>query len=149
MTADEPRTAFITGAAQGLGEGFARAFLVAGYRVALADVSERVRDTAARLDPSGAQVLPLLLDVRDRAAFEAAFAAALARFGVVNVMINNAARTVARSVWDIDQAEWDDVLAVNLRGVFFGCTIAGAGRGAARDRGAAREIGAARPPRHA
>jgi 3-oxoacyl-[acyl-carrier protein] reductase len=41
-------------------------------------------------------------------------------------MINNAARTVARSVWDIDQAEWDDVLAVNLRGVFFGCTVAGA-----------------------
>ena len=88
MTADEPRTAFITGAAQGLGEGFARAFLAAGYRVALADVSERVRDTAARLDPSGTHVLPLLLDVRDRVAFEAAFAAALARFGVVDVMIN-------------------------------------------------------------
>jgi 3-oxoacyl-[acyl-carrier protein] reductase len=120
------KAAFITGAAQGLGEAIARAFLAAGYRVALTDINETVRDTAARLDPSGARVLPLILDVRDRAAFAAAFDEAVARFGGVDAMVNNAARTVARAVWDIDQAEWDDVMAVNLRGVFFGCTIAGA-----------------------
>lgn len=126
MSPSALRTAFITGAAQGLGEAFAGAFLAAGYRVALADVNASVRDTASRLDPSGAQTLALILDVRDRAAFAAAFEQTIARFGGVDVMVNNAARTVARSVWDIDQAEWDDVLAVNLRGVFFGCTIAGA-----------------------
>jgi 3-oxoacyl-[acyl-carrier protein] reductase len=122
----DPRTVFVTGAAQGLGEAFAGAFLAAGYRVALADVNASVRDTAARLDPGGTQTLALNVDVRNRAAFAASFDEAVARFGGVDVMINNAARTVARSVWDIDQAEWDDVLAVNLRGVFFGCTIAGA-----------------------
>lgn len=126
MSSFEPRTAFITGAAQGLGEAMARAFLAASHRVALADVSAAVRDTAARLDPTGAATLPLALDVRDRTAFQAAFDQAVARFGGVEVMVNNAARTVARAVWDIDQAEWDDVMAVNLRGVFFGCTIAGA-----------------------
>jgi 3-oxoacyl-[acyl-carrier protein] reductase len=43
----------------------------------------------------------------------------------VDVMVNNAARTVARPFWEIEEDEWDDVLAVNLRGVFFGCQLAG------------------------
>jgi 3-oxoacyl-[acyl-carrier protein] reductase len=41
------------------------------------------------------------------------------------VLVNNAARTVPRSFWEIEQDEWDDVLAVNLRGVFLGCQLAG------------------------
>jgi 3-oxoacyl-[acyl-carrier protein] reductase len=45
--------------------------------------------------------------------------------GDVEVMVNNAARTVSRPFWEIPQDEWDDVLAVNLRGVFFGCQLAG------------------------
>jgi 3-oxoacyl-[acyl-carrier protein] reductase len=45
--------------------------------------------------------------------------------GEVDVMVNNAARTISRPFWEIEQAEWDDVLAVNLRGVFFGCQLAG------------------------
>jgi 3-oxoacyl-[acyl-carrier protein] reductase len=45
--------------------------------------------------------------------------------GDVDVMVNNAARTVARPFWEIEQEEWDDVLAVNLRSVFFGCQLAG------------------------
>jgi 3-oxoacyl-[acyl-carrier protein] reductase len=45
--------------------------------------------------------------------------------GEVDVMVNNAARTLARPFWEIEQDEWDDVLAVNLRGVFFGCQLAG------------------------
>jgi 3-oxoacyl-[acyl-carrier protein] reductase len=43
----------------------------------------------------------------------------------VDVMVNNAACTVARPFWEIEEDEWDDVLAVNLRGVFFGCQLAG------------------------
>jgi 3-oxoacyl-[acyl-carrier protein] reductase len=43
----------------------------------------------------------------------------------VDVMVNNAARTAARPFWEIEEDEWDDVLAVNLRGVFFGCQLAG------------------------
>jgi 3-oxoacyl-[acyl-carrier protein] reductase len=52
--------------------------------------------------------------------------------GRVDVMVNNAARTIPRSLWELEQDEWDDVLAVNLRGVLFGCQLAGAamrGRG--------------------
>jgi 3-oxoacyl-[acyl-carrier protein] reductase len=45
--------------------------------------------------------------------------------GEIDVMVNNAARTVSGPFWEIPQDEWDDVLAVNLRGVFFGCQLAG------------------------
>jgi 3-oxoacyl-[acyl-carrier protein] reductase len=44
--------------------------------------------------------------------------------GRVDVMVNNAARTIPRSLWELEQEEWDDVLAVNLRGVLFGCQLA-------------------------
>ncbi len=129
------RAAFVTGAAQGLGAAIAAALVDAGATVALCDISADVRATARRIDPAGARTLPLTCDVRDEAAFAAAFDEAARRFGAIDVMVNNAARTVVRSVWDITPDEWDDVLAVNLRGVFFGCRIAGRhmrGRGKGR-----------------
>lgn len=57
--------------------------------------------------------------------------------GDVDVMVNNAARTVSRPFWEIEQEEWDDVLAVNLRGVLFGCQLAGEHM---RERGSGRII---------
>ena len=119
------RSAFVTGAAQGLGRSIAEGLFAAGYRVALSDVSNDVEAVAAAMDPTGERALPVQLDVRDEAAFQAAFEKALAEFGHISVLINNAARTVARPLWDIAIGEWDDVLAVNLRGVFIGSRIAG------------------------
>ena len=119
----EGRTALVTGAAQGIGEAIAEALHARRANVAVADVdldgAERV---AARL---GDRALALALDVRERAAFEQAFAAAVDRFGRVDVLVNNAARTAMRPFWEIDDEEWDDVLATNLRGVFVGCQLAG------------------------
>ena len=63
--------------------------------------------------------------MRAEESFRAAFAAAAAAFGPVNVLVNNAATTSASTVWEITAAEWDEVLAVNLRGTFFGCRVAG------------------------
>jgi 3-oxoacyl-[acyl-carrier protein] reductase len=127
------RVAFVTGAGQGLGAAMAQALAQAGARVALADVA---------LDPAEAVAAPLgglalRLDVRDEAAFQGAFDAALAHFGAVDILVNNAARTPTTSLWDITPEEWDDVLAVNLRGSFFGCRIAGRHM---RERGAGRIV---------
>ena len=119
------KTAFVTGAAQGLGLAIARALHQAGARVVLADISKAAADSARALDPAGKTALPQMLDVRDEAAFQQAFDAAAGRFGGIDIMVNNAALTISKPVWDIPAAEWDDVLAVNLRGVFFGCRIAG------------------------
>jgi 3-oxoacyl-[acyl-carrier protein] reductase len=120
------RTAIVTGAAQGLGEAIARALHRQGHSVVFADVrDEAARAAAATIDPNGERAIGVWIDVRDRASFERVFADAIARFGRVDVLVNNAATTVSRPFFDIEQDEWDDVLAVNLRGVLFGCQIAG------------------------
>jgi 3-oxoacyl-[acyl-carrier protein] reductase len=113
------RTALVTGAAQGLGEAIARALHARGATVVLADVN---RDGAERVAAElGDRARAAYVDVRERASL----AAALDEAGVVDILVNNAARTVSRPLWEIEPDEWDDVLAVNLRGVFLGCQLAG------------------------
>jgi 3-oxoacyl-[acyl-carrier protein] reductase len=91
------RSAFVTGAGRGLGTAIARGLAEAGARVALADIDrEAVESAADALRDAGHEAIAMPLDVRDEAAFQLCGA-----------------------------DEWDDVLAVNLRGSFFGCRIAG------------------------
>jgi 3-oxoacyl-[acyl-carrier protein] reductase len=118
MTLDG-RAAIVTGAAQGLGEAIARALHARGATVVLADVkTELAEQVAASL---GERASAVECDVRSRESLRRVLDGA----GEVDVMVNNAARTVSTPFWEIEQGEWDDVLAVNLRGVFFGCQVAG------------------------
>jgi 3-oxoacyl-[acyl-carrier protein] reductase len=123
------RAAFVTGAGRGLGEAIAQGLAQAGAKVALADIDPAVNGVAERLLAAGHNCMAIRLDVRDETAFEAAFAAASAGLGgaggAIDIMVNNAALTRQTSVWSITADEWDEVLAVNLRGSFFGCRIAG------------------------
>jgi 3-oxoacyl-[acyl-carrier protein] reductase len=116
----EGRAAVVTGAAQGLGEAIARALHARGASVVLADVNVAGAERVA--SELGERAQPAECDVRSRDSIERLLDDA----GTVDVMVNNAARTVPRSLWEIEQDEWEDVLAVNLRGVFFGCQLAGA-----------------------
>jgi len=114
------RTAVVTGAAQGLGEAIARALHAQGATVIVADINlEGAKRVAGEL---GERARAAEVDVRDRAALERV----LSVVSRLDIMVNNAARTVSRPFWEIEQEEWDDVLAVNLRGVLFGCQLAGA-----------------------
>lgn len=120
------QTAVVTGGGRGIGAAIALRLHAAGANVLLADVDrELVEATARRIDASGERVVAAGADVRDRGSLERVFSEAVSRFGKVEVMVNNAARTVATPFWEIDDREWDDVLRVNLRGVFIGCQIAG------------------------
>lgn len=78
---------------------------------------------ARELDVTGETAAAWTLDVRERAAFEDVATAAESRLGPVGVLVNNAALTIARPVLEIEADEWDEVLAVNLRGVLFGCQV--------------------------
>jgi 3-oxoacyl-[acyl-carrier protein] reductase len=115
----EGRTAVVTGAAQGLGEAIARALHARGASVVVADVND---DGATRVASSlGERARGAHVEVRDRASVERMLDDA----GRVDVLVNNAARTLFTPLFEIDPEEWDDVLATNLRGVFYGCQVAG------------------------
>jgi 3-oxoacyl-[acyl-carrier protein] reductase len=126
------QVALITGAAQGLGRIIAGQLHAAGYKVVVTDRSaERAREAAAELDPSGAGALGLTLDVRHKADFEQALAAVVTRWGGLQVAVNNAAMTPTTPVMQIGAEEFDEVIAVNLRGTLFGCQVFGAHMAAA------------------
>jgi 3-oxoacyl-[acyl-carrier protein] reductase len=121
------RVALVTGGGNGVGEAIVQALHGGGYRVAIADIDEAASQrVASRLDPAGQTAFALGLDVRHKRQFEAALARIVARWGAVQVLVNNAAVTIARPVMEISPEEFDDVIAVNLRGTFFGCQVFGA-----------------------
>jgi NAD(P)-dependent dehydrogenase (short-subunit alcohol dehydrogenase family) len=113
------RVAIVTGGAAGIGFAYARRLLAEGARVVIADVVE----PAPAVDRLGAadRVLGVRTDVSDAASAQAMVDAAVARFDRVDVLVNNAAvfATLAPRAFDrIPEAEWDRVMAVNVRGVW-------------------------------
>ena len=118
----ESQVALVTGAAQGLGFAIAARLHGAGYRVVLSDRSLDAAQSAARdLDASGATVMPLALDVVRKADFEAALAAVEARWGGIQVLVNNAANDMRYDAMKITPEVWDDSQAVNFKAYFFAC----------------------------
>jgi NAD(P)-dependent dehydrogenase (short-subunit alcohol dehydrogenase family) len=114
------KSAIVVGAANGIGRAAARALSAAGASVACADVEEAgARATAAEIDREGGRALPVHLDVTDGASCRAAVAAAVERFGGLDVLLYGAAdsdRTA--TVLEMDEADWDRVIRVNLTGAF-------------------------------
>ncbi|MFE6685296.1 SDR family NAD(P)-dependent oxidoreductase [Streptomyces sp. NPDC057743] len=112
------RTALITGSAQGLGAALVRACHAEGAQVAALDIDDEAnRALAAEVDPDGERIRTLRVDLRDPEAIAAAYAEVRA-WRPVDVLINNAARPLARTLWEVTPEEWDEVFAVNLRAVF-------------------------------
>lgn len=125
MAADR-ETAIVTGGSQGLGAAISRALHAAGRRVVVTDIDgEAAVALAETLDPSGETAFGMRLDVRDQADFEAACDRATARWGSIEILVNNAVVTVVKPVLDIPSDEFDAVMAVNLRGTFIGCQVLG------------------------
>ena len=121
------RAAIVTGAGRGLGEAIAIELAARGARVLLADIDGDAAElAAAAIRDSGGAAESAALDVSDWAAVHQTVADFTSRAERLDILVNNAARSVARSFWEIDPAEWDDVMAVNLRGVVAGCRAAGA-----------------------
>jgi 3-oxoacyl-[acyl-carrier protein] reductase len=115
------RVALVTGGARGIGEAIGRTLADRGATVVLGDVDGPAAEVTAKV--VGCDSAPL--DVRSGASFGAAIDAVVDRHGSVDVLVNNAALTMRRPFFEIDESEWDEVLAVNLRGVFNGCRLAG------------------------
>jgi NAD(P)-dependent dehydrogenase (short-subunit alcohol dehydrogenase family) len=112
------KAAFITGGASGIGLAIARSLAEAGARVTLADIDQAQLD---KVTPTLPEAFGVRLDVRDRAGWQAAKAAAEARFGPVDILVNNAGiGPDGRPFAEMDPAAFDRVIAINLTGVFNG-----------------------------
>jgi NAD(P)-dependent dehydrogenase (short-subunit alcohol dehydrogenase family) len=120
MSGPAERCVVITGAGGGLGRAFALGFAAAGARVVVVDLNDQsaVR-TAALVTEAGGKAVAVAADVSDEASTVLMVASALEAFGTIDVLVNNAAvyAGLERRPFDqIEVADWDRVMAVNLRG---------------------------------
>jgi 3-hydroxy acid dehydrogenase / malonic semialdehyde reductase len=113
-------TIFVTGASSGFGAAIARRFATAGNRVvATARRAERLRDVAAEL---GTLVLPVELDVRDRAAVAEVVGGLPTEFAEIDVLVNNAGVALGLGpAHEADLDEWDQMIDTNCKGLAY-CT---------------------------
>ena len=117
MTRLDGKTALITGAARGIGRGFAEAYVREGARVAIADIDlERARKTAAEI---GEAAIAVQLDVTQQDSIDAAVAETVAAFGQIDILINNAALFTAAPLVEIDRADYARVFDINVAGTLF------------------------------
>jgi len=113
------RTALVTGGARGLGAAYVRALHTAGAAVVVADLLDD--EGAALVEELGPRTSFVHLDVTDEQGWDAAVAAAVERYGGLDVLVNNAGIANAAPIEHYSTAKWHAVIAVNLTGTFFGC----------------------------
>jgi 3-oxoacyl-[acyl-carrier protein] reductase len=114
------KTALVTGAGSGIGKCIAETYVREGARVAVVDLDADVAKNVARA--IGNNAIALRCDVSKKADFAAAVEGTLAAFGALDILVNNAGAThVNKPMLEIDEAEFDKIYAVNVKGVFLGC----------------------------
>ena len=121
----ENKVAIVTGGARGIGNAIARRYLTEGARVVIADIDEMAGSDAVQdLGALGA-VRFIACDVGDADAVRNLVAATVAAFGEIDVLVNNAAILAAKDFLDLEEADFDRVIRVNLKGAFLcGQTVA-------------------------
>jgi len=119
----EGQTAIVTGAARGIGAAIASRLSQEGARVLIADIDQDAAETAA--GQLGERAVGHRLDVTDPASWEETVAAARALDGSLAILVNNAG-IAGRSapIWELSVEEWQDLIAIDLTGVFLGCRAA-------------------------
>lgn len=115
--------AVVTGAGKGIGACIVKKFLeedIAG--VAMLEWDEKLCEkTALELDPTGKRALPVKCDVSNKDNVHAAVAKTLAAFGTVDILVNNAGITRDAMFHKMTEEQWDQVMSVNLKSMFYLC----------------------------
>src|SRR5687768_5852334 len=118
----EGKVALITGAGRGMGESHARAMVAQGAKVLLGDILD---DDGEKLATElGGTAAYVHLDVTNREQWARAVAAAVERFGKLNVLVNNAGIATYGRIGEYTPKQWDTTIAINLTGVFNGISAA-------------------------
>ena len=114
------QVAIVTGAARGIGRAIAERFAAEGARVIVNDVdTDAAEAVAAAIRGANGSALPVEADVSEQPQVDALFDAALAHFGTVDVLVNNASLTnTERHFLEADEGWWERIIAVNLSSAF-------------------------------
>lgn len=116
------KAAIVTGSGRGIGRAIALALAARHARVVVNDVNaEHAQQVVAEINTSGGQAFAYPIDVTEEAQVRAMVATCLSRFGRVDIMVNNAGIVHTAPLGEISVADWDQVLAVNLKSVFLCC----------------------------
>lgn len=119
------RSVIVTGAASGIGKAIAMRLAGEGARVVVADLTQTPREggetTVAAIEAAGGRATFVEADVSVWTDVDRLVTAAVDLNGGLDVMVNNAAIGVSRPLLETSEEDWDRVMAVNAKGVFFGC----------------------------
>jgi len=114
------KVALVTGASFGIGHGLAKVLSAAGAKVAVAARSlDRLESLASEIDG-----LAVHLDVRDVGSIRDAVGRVTGKLGRIDVLVNNAGLGQNHAALDVTESDWDEMMAVNLKGLFFCCQAA-------------------------
>jgi 2-deoxy-D-gluconate 3-dehydrogenase len=112
------KVAMVTGAGTGLGQGFALGFAGAGADVVLVDRVEQ-NETRDRVQALGRRALPIVADLSQMTSIRQVVETALKEFGHIDILMNNAGIIRRTPAVDFSEQDWDDVMAINAKTVFF------------------------------
>jgi 2-deoxy-D-gluconate 3-dehydrogenase len=116
------RIAFVTGTGSGLGRAISIGLAQSGADVALTELPDKLdsaRETAREVEKAGRRAFAVGLDVSKLPMIGEAIDATLQHFGRIDLLVNNAGINIPRPAIDVSEAEWDKIMAIDLKGVFF------------------------------
>jgi NAD(P)-dependent dehydrogenase (short-subunit alcohol dehydrogenase family) len=120
----EGRVAVVTGAAMGIGKACAEAFARGGASVVVADIARDIgQETTDAINRAGGRAIFVTTDVTSMADMEEMARAAIAAFGGIDILVNNAARAIGGRVDETDEATWNLVMTTNLTSVWRGMRV--------------------------
>jgi NAD(P)-dependent dehydrogenase (short-subunit alcohol dehydrogenase family) len=116
------KVAIVTGGASGIGRASALLFASEGARVTAVDIhADRSAETFSESGKQPSEVVFEKVDIRDEAQVEAVIKRTVVRWGRLDILFNNAGVVLVKPIEETTEADWDHLMSVNLKGMFFGC----------------------------